>query len=37
MGSVAMRMLIKLLNKKELEESQFVLEHTLIERDSTKK
>jgi len=37
MGSVAMRMLIKLLNKKELEEGHFVLDHTLIERDSTKK
>lgn len=37
MGSVAMRMLIKLLSKKELEEGHFVLEHTLIERDSTKK
>ena len=34
MGSVAMRMLIKLLNKKEIEESQFVLDYTLIERDS---
>jgi LacI family transcriptional regulator len=36
MGSVAMRMLIKLLNKKELEESQFVLDYKFIERDSTK-
>ena len=35
MGSVAMRMLIKILTKKPLEESQFVLEHELIERDST--
>ena len=36
MGSVAMRMLIKLLNKRELDESQFVLDYTLIERDSCK-
>ena len=36
MGSVAMRMLIKLLNKKELEERHFVLGHELIKRDSTK-
>ena len=35
MGSVAMRMLIKLLNKKELEEPHYVLEHQLIEREST--
>jgi len=35
MGSVAMRMLIKLLNKKELEEPHYVLEHELIEREST--
>ena len=35
MGSVAMRMLIKLLNKKELEEAHYVLEHQLIEREST--
>jgi LacI family transcriptional regulator len=35
MGSVAMRMLIKLLNKKEIEEPHYVLEHQLIERDST--
>lgn len=37
MGSVAMRMLIKLLNKKEVEESQFVLDYLLVERDSCKK
>ena len=38
MGSVAMRILIKLLGSKELgEEGQFVLDYTLIERDSTKK
>ncbi len=36
MGSVAMRMLIKMLNKKELDESQFVLEYELIERESCK-
>ena len=36
MGSVAMRMLIKLLNKKELGERHFVLGHELIKRDSTK-
>lgn len=35
MGSVAMRMLIKLLNKKELDEPHYVLEHELIEREST--
>lgn len=34
MGSVAMRMLIKMLNKRELDESQFVLDYTLIERES---
>ncbi|MBQ6820213.1 MAG: LacI family DNA-binding transcriptional regulator [Clostridium sp.] len=36
MGSVAMRMLIKMLSKRELEESQFVLDYTLVERDSCK-
>ena len=36
MGSVAMRMLIKLLNKKELGERHFVLGHELIKRESTK-
>ncbi|WP_418223048.1 LacI family DNA-binding transcriptional regulator [Clostridium isatidis] len=36
MGSVAMRMLIKLLNKKGLEQSQFVLDYELIERESAK-
>ena len=35
MGSVAMRMLIKLLNKQELDRSHFVLDHQLIEREST--
>lgn len=36
MGSVAMRMLIKMLSKRELDESQFVLNYELIERDSCK-
>lgn len=36
MGSVAMRMLIKLLSKKELEQGHYVLEHTLMKRDSSK-
>ena len=36
MGSVAMRMLIKLLSKKQLDEGNFVLDYQLIERDSTK-
>lgn len=35
MGSVAMRMLIKLLNKRELDEPHYVLEHQLVEREST--
>jgi len=35
MGSVAMRMLIKLLNKKEIDNPHYVLEHQLIEREST--
>lgn len=35
MGSVAMRMLIKILTQKPLDETQYVLEHQLIERDST--
>lgn len=34
MGSVAMRMLIKMLNKKELEEGHYVLDYSLIERES---
>ncbi|MEY7999370.1 LacI family DNA-binding transcriptional regulator [Clostridium sp. Mt-5] len=37
MGSVGMRMLIKLINKQELEERNYVLLHELIERDSCKK
>ncbi|MBD7910907.1 MULTISPECIES: LacI family DNA-binding transcriptional regulator [Clostridium] len=36
MGSVAMRMLIKILNKKDLEQDQYVLDYELIKRDSTK-
>ncbi|WP_234123110.1 LacI family DNA-binding transcriptional regulator [Clostridium hydrogenum] len=36
MGSVAMRMLIKIINKKDVEQKHYVLEHTLIERDSCK-
>ncbi|WP_244834238.1 LacI family DNA-binding transcriptional regulator [Clostridium sp. BJN0001] len=35
MGSVAMRMLIKLLNNKELENYNYVLDYKLIEREST--
>ena len=36
MGSVAMRMLIKMLNKKELEQDQYILDHKLIVRESCK-
>ena len=36
MGSVAMRMLIKLLNKQELEQAQYVLPYRIVERDSVK-
>jgi LacI family transcriptional regulator len=36
MGSVAMRMLIKILNNKALEEDQYVLDHKLIQRESCK-
>jgi len=36
MGSVAMRMLIKILNNKPLEEAEFILNHELIERESCK-
>lgn len=31
------RMLIKLINKKEIEQKHYVLEHKIIERDSCKK
>lgn len=37
MGSVGMRMLIKIINKKPLDVTQYVLPHNLIERDSCKK
>lgn len=36
MGSVAMRMLIKLVTKQNLDEKHFVLPHALVERDSCK-
>lgn len=36
MGSVGMRMLIKIINKKELDQKKYVLPYTLIERDSCK-
>lgn len=36
MGSIAMRMLIKIINNKPLDQEHFVLEHNLIERDSCK-
>ena len=36
MGSVAMRMLIKILNNKPLEKAEFILKHELIERESCK-
>ena len=37
MGSVGMRMLIKIINKKPLDVTQYVLPHNLIERDSCKR
>lgn len=37
MGSIAMRMLIKIINEKPLEQGQYVLPHKLIERESCKK
>lgn len=37
MGSVGMRMLIKIINKQELEEKDYVLSHRIVERDSCKK
>ena len=37
MGSVSMRLLIKVIGKAILEEDHFVLPHELIERDSCKK
>lgn len=36
MGSIAMRLLIKLINKKPVEEKHFVLPHDLVKRDSCK-
>ena len=36
MGSVAMRMLIKLLNKQELEQAHYVLPYRIVERNSVK-
>ena len=36
MGSVAMRMLIKILNNKPLEQDQYVLDYSLIQRESCK-
>jgi LacI family transcriptional regulator len=37
MGSVGMRMLIKLVNKKEIEQEHYILDYKLIERDSCKR
>jgi LacI family transcriptional regulator len=37
MGSVGMRMLIKIINKAQLEQDQFVLPHQIVKRDSCKK
>lgn len=37
MGSVGMRMLIKIINKEELEKDNYVLQHKIVERDSCKK
>lgn len=37
MGSVGMRMLIKIINKEELENDDYVLQHKIVERDSCKK
>lgn len=36
MGSIAMRMLIKLVNNRKLEQGHYVLDHKIIERDSCK-
>ncbi|MBL4931415.1 LacI family DNA-binding transcriptional regulator [Clostridium paridis] len=36
MGSVAMRMLIKIINQKPIDQAHYVLEHELIERESCK-
>ncbi|WP_312649734.1 LacI family DNA-binding transcriptional regulator [Proteiniclasticum sp.] len=37
MGSVGMRMLIKIVNNKPLDDDQYVLQYFLVERDSVKK
>ena len=37
MGSVGMRMLIKIINKAELDQNHFVLPHVIVKRDSCKK
>ncbi len=37
MGSVGMRMLIKIINNKPLDDDQYVLQHYLVERDSVSK
>ncbi|EJO5346176.1 LacI family DNA-binding transcriptional regulator [Clostridium botulinum] len=37
MGSVGMRMLIKIINKEELDNHNYVLQHRIVERDSCKK
>ncbi len=37
MGSVGMRMLIKIVNNKPLDDDQYVLQYYLVERDSVKK
>ncbi|MCH5138996.1 substrate-binding domain-containing protein, partial [Clostridiaceae bacterium UIB06] len=37
MGSVGMRMLIKIINKQEVESKNYILDHEFIERDSCKK
>jgi LacI family transcriptional regulator len=37
MGSVGMRMLIKIIGKKPLESTDYILKHRIIERDSCKK
>lgn len=36
MGSVGMRMLIKIINKQKLETDYYVLDHTIVKRDSCK-
>ena len=37
MGSVGMRMLIKIINNKPLDDDHYVLQHYLVERDSVSK